>query len=383
MITPDVKRDSGQVLIYIPRYHKMLSTDVEKAVFSKRIKLCSKCPARNREQCTEKNTGCINIARNINNECPRHLWPKVKTATVDKPSEPKQIETGRKINNLAVVACHFNPCGYKLPIRNAHEFLDKIGVPVTVVELSFDGRFEFDSQHKIVGDLTKNFMWQKERLLNVGIQNLPADVDAVAWIDMDAVFQNPNWYEDAKQLLEEYPIVQLYERVDYLGPDGREIIKQNNSWAYNWNNDLNGKVYGAPGFAWAARREAIPWGVYDKDIVGGGDCHAIAAFVKERKWVEKQYSSLRRPAADFDAWKAKQLPLINGRIGCVSGGAYHLYHGTHEKRQYGDRLQILRNHNFCISDIQIGENGVWEWASYKPGLHQDIRDYFLNREEDA
>ncbi|QDT30494.1 hypothetical protein Enr10x_58600 [Gimesia panareensis] len=308
-----------------------------------------------------------------------------KTASPEKPipiKPPQSPAAGRKINNLAVVACHFNPCGYKMPVRNGHEFLERLGVPVTVVELSFDGKFEFDAEHKIIGDLTKSFMWQKERLLNIGIHSLPADVDAVAWIDMDAIFQNPNWYEDTKKHLETYPIVQLYERVDFFGPD-RTVTSQSNSWAYNWSNGLNGQVFGTPGFAWAARREAIPWGIYDKDIVGGGDCHAVAAFVKERKWVEKQYSSLKRPAADFDAWKAKQYPLIDGRIGCVPGAAFHLYHGTREKRQYGDRLQILRNHNFCISDIKIGESGAWEWASYKPGLHQDIRDYFLNREEDS
>lgn len=293
------------------------------------------------------------------------------------------VSTARRtVNNLAVICCHFNPCGYKMPVANAHRFLDEIGVPVTLVELSFDGRFEFDSAIRIHGDINKSFMWQKERLLNVGIQSLPKDVDAVAWIDADAIFQNPNWYAEAKQQLETFPLVQMYERVDYLGPNG-DIIRQTNSWAYNWNHGLNGKVYGAPGFAWAARREAIPDGIYDKDIIGGGDCHAIAAWVEERKWVEKQYSSLKRPAADFEAWKQKQLPLVNGRIGFVAGGAYHLYHGTREKRQYGDRLQILRDHDFCITDIRVGENGVWEWASDKPDLHRAISEYFLSREEDS
>ncbi len=333
----------------------------------------------------EKQRLCQQCKFKRNYLCRKHgeEWRRmVKTLSHCEGWGPEPVQKFAPVKNLAVVSCHFNPCGYKLPVRNAHEYLDQIGVPVTIVELSFDGRFEFDADHKIVGDLTKSFMWQKERLLNVGIQSLPADVDAVAWIDMDAVFQNPNWYQDAKQLLEQFPIVQLYDRVDYLGPD-RDIIRQTNSWAFNWNNGLNGKVYGAPGFAWAARREAIPWGIYDKDIIGGGDCHAIAAYVQERKWVEKQYSSLKRPAADFDAWKRRQLPLINGNIGCVSGAAYHLYHGTREKRKYGDRLQILKDNDFCISDIQIGENGVWEWSSNKPKLHADIRNYFLNREEDS
>ena len=52
------------------------------------------------------------------------------------------VSTARRtVNNLAVICCHFNPCGYKMPVANAHRFLDEIGVPVTLVELSFDGRF--------------------------------------------------------------------------------------------------------------------------------------------------------------------------------------------------------------------------------------------------
>ena len=337
----------------------------------------------------EKQNKCLSCPKRRNYFCRKHgeEWRRmVRTLNhCDEwgPTPDPPAARFSPVKNLAVVSCHFNPCGYKKPVENAHRYLEAIGVPVTLVELSFNGRFEFDSQIRIHGDTARNFMWQKERLLNVGIQSLPPDVDAVAWIDADAIFQNPNWYEDAKKQLEEFPLVQLYERVDYLGPDGREIIRQTNSWAYNWNNGLNGKVYGAPGFAWAARRETVPWGIYDKDIVGGGDCHAIAAWVKERKWVEKQYADLKAPAADFDDWKRRQLPLVNGQIGYVPGGAYHLYHGTREKRQYGDRLQILRSHNFCIKDIRVGENGAWEWSSDKPGLHKAIRDYFLNREEDS
>lgn len=379
----EIFKDSGQVLNYIPRYEKMIQTDVEKKVFAKRLTECSNCPVRSGETCTDKKLSCIQFARNINSECPQGIWPEIQKPRV-KPAakKPIHIETGKKINNLAVVCCHFNPCGWKQPVRNGHEFLERLGVPATIVELSFNGKFEFDAEHKINGDITKSFMWQKERLINVGIQNLPADVDAVAWIDMDAVFQNPNWYEDTKRMLEEYPIVQMYERIDYWGPD-RSVIRQTNSWAYNWNNGLNGKVYGAPGFAWAARRDAIPWGIYDKDIIGGGDCHAIAAFVEERKWIEKAYSSLKRPAADFEEWKQKQYPLIGNRIGCVPGVACHIYHGSREKRQYGDRIQILIENDFCINDIRVAQNGAWEWATDKPRLHRAVRDYFLNREEDS
>jgi hypothetical protein len=334
-----------------------------------------------------KKTLCQQCPERRNFFCKRHgdEWRKIVKHRATCPGWGDETQPPPRfppVKNLAIVSCHFNPCGFKKPVENCHRYLARIGQPVTLVELSFNGRFEFDSQIRIEGDMARNFMWQKERLINVGLQALPPDVDAVAWIDADAVFQNPHWYEDAKRQLEHFPLVQLYERVDYLGPGGAEVIRKTNSWAYNWNNGLNGKTYGTPGFAWAARREAVPDGIYDKDIIGGGDCHAIAAWIEQRRWVEKQYAGLKAPAADFDAWKRRQLPLVNGQIGYVPGGAYHLYHGTREKRQYGDRLQILRDHNFCISDIRIDQNGAWEWASNKPAFHRDIVGYFMNREED-
>jgi hypothetical protein len=33
-------------------------------------------------------------------------------------------------------------------------------------------------------------------------------------------------------------------------------------------------------------------------------------------------------------------------------------------------------------DIKINENGIWEWASDKPELHEEVAEYFEERKED-
>ena len=46
---------------------------------------------------------------------------------------------------LHAVTCLFNPCGYRRPVQNHRRFaagLAAAGVPLTTVELSYDGRFE-------------------------------------------------------------------------------------------------------------------------------------------------------------------------------------------------------------------------------------------------
>lgn len=293
-------------------------------------------------------------------------------------NEPPPI-VNRKINNLAVVTCHFNPCGFKAPVRNYHEFKAKLGVPLTTVEMSFTGRFEFDDSIKIKAS-AKNNMWQKERLLNIGIESLPKDVDAVAWVDADVIFQNPNWYEDTRQLLSVYPAVQMYDRVDYQGPDG-DVIQRTASWAHNYSIK-DTKAYGAPGFAWAARREAIPDGLYDLDIVGGGDCHLLASWLDETMYVQRSYAGMKEWTDEFLEWKSRQLPRVKSQIGCVNGHAYHLFHGTRENRQYLSRVDILKRHDFTVKDIRIGDNVLWEWATDKPGLHRDVAEYFRARKED-
>ncbi|HAH45356.1 MAG TPA: hypothetical protein DCM07_10990 [Planctomycetaceae bacterium] len=190
-------------------------------------------------------------------------------------------------------------------------------------------------------------MWQKERLINIGIQSLPADVDAVAWIDADLVFQNPDWYEQTKSLLGTHEFVQLFERIEYLDPDGN-VERSLPSWSASRNGQR------MPGGAWAARRDAISGGIPDTCIIGGGDWSLV------------------------NSWPVDQ------KTGCTPGTVRHLFHGTQAGRQHGTREKILKRHHFNPQyDIVIDpKNGLWKWGTFKPEMQADVRAYFQNRKED-
>ena len=74
---------------------------------------------------------------------------------------------------------------------------------------------------------------------------------------------------------------------------------------------------------------------------------------------------------------------VRGNLGVTRGEVVHLFHGTREKRNYGGRTKILVDNDYDPeSDIRVGDNGLLEWATEKPGLHRAVADYFAAREED-
>ena len=246
-----------------------------------------------------------------------------------------------------------------------------------MVELSFDGEFEFEDSIKINGN-ENNVMWQKERLLNIAINSLSDDVDAVCWIDADLIFENPNWYEETKQLLQKHQFVQLFQQVDYLGSTG-EVERSVKSYAEV--QQLKQDVYAAPGGAWAARIDALPNGIFDSDIIGGSDAKFLTGIVKDQSYLKKFYTALQ--FENTTSWQEQQQKLIETTVGVCSGNIKHLWHGEKANRNYNRRIEILKNNNFCNEDITIDENGLWSWNSNKPELHRDLAEYFSRRKEDS
>ena len=247
------------------------------------------------------------------------------------------------------------------------------------MEASFDGRFHLGADWEIRAT-EQNLMWQKEQMLNQMIQRLPLEIDRVAWIDADLLFQNSAWALETLARLEAVPVVQLFENCRYLNAQGTEILTHP-SFARRLRDGLDN--YGVPGGAWAARRNFLErHGLYASNIIGGGDqvfAHALCGL-----W--HQYVDQLSPPAlqeDYHRWQVGIWHEVRGQLGCVSGDVYHLYHGTRENRRYVERRQILIDARFDpATDLSTDENGLLQWASDKPDLHQQVRDYFSSRNED-
>jgi len=285
---------------------------------------------------------------------------------------------------LGVVTCFFNPCGYKRNLENYFRFRDALGYDLVTVELSFNGEYEIADAIHLQGG-SENVMWQKERLLNIGINSLPAQYDKVAWIDTDLLFMNPKWYQQAEHLLETQQVVQLCERIHQTDSEGK-IVSSRETFAKGYVENRLKEQWFHTGGAWAARRDALgEMGLFDQDIIGGAD--AFLAF----SWsgdVQRAAMHAKNTFADKTRkFYQKQANIIHsqvqGEIGVVPGDAIHLWHGEPQNRLYIERLEFLKPYDFNPrTDIKIDKYGLWRWNSNKPEMHRDVANYFVLRCED-
>jgi len=303
------------------------------------------------------------------------------------------------------VTCFYNPSHYKNKLDNYRHFRKKSqeqGLKLLCVELAFgDSDFELtkDDADILVQLRTDSVLWQKERLLNVGLKALPQDCDKFAWLDADILFENDNWVELTAQALESYKIVQPYSVAVRLPKNGQlgqiEDLPVDNSegakiygLAYSiasFGLDLLSADYvnhGHAGFVWAARREIFKKsGLYDRMILGSGDSLMAHAFYGQKKYFIQNICS-QAMVADQNKWMDDISREIGQSVYYVEGVIEHLWHGSKDNRFYNDRLRVLKRFEFNpASDIKLDKNGCWQWASDKPALHQWCKNYFNLRKE--
>ncbi|MCZ6672131.1 MAG: hypothetical protein O7C75_04250 [Verrucomicrobia bacterium] len=311
------------------------------------------------------------------------------------------------MSELWAITSFFNPAGYNRRIENYRIFRNHLSVPLATAELSYNGHFvleESDSDIlvKIKGE---DIMWQKERLLNLLVNSLPEACDYVAWIDCDVIFDSKNWAMLTMDALDQFKLVQLFEHREDLprGAISQNMSQENTtsvselsrtSVGYQLShggpvkNDFlrsSGVARATTGLAWACRRELLEsHSLYDACIIGGGDRIILAAAMG---WFDLAvgFHKMSGPWKDhYLSWARKFYESTHGRVGCVPGRLFHLWHGDLRDRKYVKRINILKQHYFDpFTDIVLDSHGIWKWASDKPDLHKMVCKYFANRHEDG
>lgn len=287
---------------------------------------------------------------------------------------------------IATVTCYFNPCHYENSRRNMKEFLRSYkGPDLHMIELSFDGQFESDAEIKIKGDPKRNLLWQKERLLNILINSLPAKYDKVAWIDADVLLLN-NWWDTAEYMLDNgFRALQPFSWAS-LTNEKLEIERRYCSISYKFcNPDFKPPVrmYPSSGFAWVARRDCLPDGkLLDFHITGNGDSMMVNAWLAN--FVPESHPINKKWHLHYLKEAAKHYRMIRQRVGYVPGELLHIYHGSWDNRKYNQRARYLTEHDYDpVNDIAIDEeNGLWRWTGTKPELEKVVANYFYERKED-
>jgi hypothetical protein len=302
------------------------------------------------------------------------------------------------IDKLWIIAVVSNPERYKSRYELFHRFKKSVevsGANLLIVEMAFGSRpFELtepNNPHHV--QLRSNAeVWHKENMINIGISRLPQDWKYVAWIDADIEFMRQDWPDEIIHQLQHFHVIQLFQNAIDLGPEG-QAIKTMDGFVYSW---LTGQdpafskkggsgPYWHPGYAWAARREAIDalGGLIDFAILGAADHHMAWAFLgKVIENTPKEVTPAYRK--HLEIWQDRATVHIRQNVGYMPGTIFHHWHGSKVNRFYTSRWKILTKHGFNPElDLKRDWQGVWHLSDVGLRMRNDLRAYFRSRNEDG
>lgn len=307
---------------------------------------------------------------------------------------------------LWAVTTYFNPMGYRSRLANYRIFRRHLDLPLAAIELSYREGFELGNGDAdiLIRRRAGAVLWQKERLLNLAIRELPSVCEKVIWMDCDVVFEDEGWTDRVANALDRHAIVHPYSIVRHLsagaGPENRDagaVTKVGQSVVFKLlsangvSRRSSGQMRrmgldrGAWGLACAGRREVIEeHGLYDACVVGGGDRAVLCAALGVYDLAREVLSMNEAFARHYMAWARPFHKSVNGDVGCVVNSLDHLWHGELDYRSYRQRHLRMRSFGFDPEcDLALDENGCWRWSSDKENLHDFVRDYFRARREDG
>ncbi len=324
---------------------------------------------------------------------------------IDVHPSQRQFHIQPVSQRLQVATCISNPERFYSRYRNYQAFakhMSESGVDLYTVELALRDRhheIEQTTEKAVIKLRSEHILWNKENLLNVAISRFDEDWHYGAWIDADFIMTRSDWCVEAIHELQKYDFVQLFSTYHDVMPDktlGASMpsfmtvleqgpgVRKSVPASYYLKMGPTGKLWGAPGGAWAFRREAFDavGGLLDTCILGSADYHMAIALALQ--WNQHREYRTGSPGyvRSLDEW-AERAKSIRGNIGVVKNAAFHLWHGPRSNRGYVTRSAILKDNAFDpYTDLSRDWQGVLRFNGNKPVLEQAVRSYFSNRRED-
>jgi len=305
--------------------------------------------------------------------------------------------------NVAVVCCYFNFTNSAFRYKNYQHFqknIRKHNIKLLTVEFNPTNRYELNNKDadSLVQTSDGDIMWQKERLLNIGIDLLPSNTDIVIIADTDIVFGREDFVDILCKSLEQYKVVQCFSDTLVFNPllelDDVNFFKLNHNLTYNFcnmgtsvvrNHLINGAINrsdSAYGLAWAFRYDILKSiKLFDYNIIGSGDKLLFGAlfdilFKHEVAGINiKPYVEYTKNLSLYV--KPEEVSFVNDLT------VYSMYHGELVNRRYVERHDILTNHLFdCSKDLIDIENKPFRFSDHVTvDLKNNILRYFLNRKD--
>jgi hypothetical protein len=282
--------------------------------------------------------------------------------------------------DMLVVMCFFNPSKSIRLVQNflyVKELLTRTKIPLVIVELAYnDDSFITQHNENTIHVRSNSIMFHKENLINIGINKCKLQYNKYCMLDSDIIFDDLNWYDNISNELDNYDIIQPFEKAFWMDIDMTNIIQSKYSVAYNNKKKLEKLEH--PGFVWAFTKK---WykkiGLPEFCISGGGD--QIIANVAFKTWGKKpNYIN----SENFDKYIKKAE--INFTSSYMKGNVYHLFHGNLNNRQYSSRHERIKNEGYSDDCLQINRDGVYEWIpSVLDKMNKLFLTYFMDRKDDS
>lgn len=314
---------------------------------------------------------------------------------------------------LSIVIPYFNPLLTPKSHKNLEMCLSSLAwakrkiheiVIVECAEDPVDVEFSsyIDSRLILVSpDYKTKFLWQKERLINIGLNHAFSNgADVVVWLDADASWNSADevikWVEAIKEKSMESHLFQCFETAIQLFDGG--VVKKNQS-CVKMIPKLKKPFQGTPGGAWAVHRDFYDQAtmetnlfLFDLSIVGGGDSLFAASLFTEYYDVSVRRSIKARfndapdlPREYFEWWEgmAHTVDMSNYPVSYLEGHTLtFLPHGKYENRKYIERKKVYEKFDL-LRDLEFKE--LHRPLSWKKESSEEVvnefRNYFESRKE--
>ncbi len=307
----------------------------------------------------------------------------------------------RGTGDIAVIACHFNPCGYQRPRANLRRFLDRLaeqGVPVFMSELVYGDQVPVlpvcdHVQH--FQTEPDNLLFHKENLLNLTERIVPEQYKKLVWLDAECLLSRADWLEKTSEALDqdEVSICQPWRRAILTDEHGKECGLVNSTGYGVELTDRRVLKFGQgnpyhPGFATAASRAlwAYCGGLYELPVSCADTAMALGLLNALNSREVKMPGVSAEVWEDLCEWSTRAYAWSGGYMGCIRGDITHLWHGDIKARAYPDQPALLANYDPAVHTAHRSD-GLLEWTpegrAQIPETIAAIAARFAARQEDG
>lgn len=290
-------------------------------------------------------------------------------------------------SDLGVVVGFFSPCDYILPKRHfaaSMARLRDLQIPVSVAQVVKTGQSPQPVPPEFRSTVLHSdcVMFYKENLWNIATRSL--ECDKLIFLDADVALSPVGWTAKASQALDEFDVIQPYDKAEWQSPSGDVFMTLPPAAAELQHGRCPVLSKHHPGFAWGMTRRAYGQlgGWYDLFASGAGDAaFAFAICDSADPELGRRAKSGMMVGAQPSYYYYRQNALSLGlRIGTVDGvTCSHPWHGDRAHRGYMTRERYFPTPLPDDSHVNRRADGLLEWAVPAPLA----AEYFVMRQEDG